>query len=209
MAESYPCNCSLCHRHGTSDEFLWLDGRPFCNDGDQCIEVRKEKSKLRAKQRMDPLLKKLDEYIAKQKPVEFQVMVGRPRAVDVPVEPMAKTAAQVIEALQPENIDKEKYALLFERACPGGCGGKAPPGEKYCPGLPEGRRHPGRPHAIHLWAHLVATHAAILAPTASFKEMKELHDHEHQGPCTIRNHDPKDRSYSLKKLGQVLAESEE
>ena len=61
---------------------------------------------------------------------------------------------------------------------------------------------------IALWAHLVSEHAAILSPTAKPKHLRELHAHEHNGPCGIRNHPEDSRTFSLKKMGTVLPESD-
>jgi hypothetical protein len=60
-----------------------------------------------------------------------------------------------------------------------------------------------------LWAHCVSQHANILPPETPLAEMQSYHDGEHRGPGTIRDHDPADRSYSLKKLGEVLSEAED
>ena len=62
---------------------------------------------------------------------------------------------------------------------------------------------------IKLWAHLVSAHAAILSPETPMDDLEELHDHEHEGPCTIRNHPEDSREYSLKKAGRVLLDSED
>lgn len=62
---------------------------------------------------------------------------------------------------------------------------------------------------IELWAHLVSEHAGIWALDSTFKNLVEAHDHEHEGPGTIRNHPKESRRYSVKKLGEVLSESEE
>ncbi len=59
-----------------------------------------------------------------------------------------------------------------------------------------------------LWAHLVSEHAAIIPLETSMKDLEDTHKHEHKGPGTIRNHDESSRSYSLKKLGAILYESE-
>jgi len=59
-----------------------------------------------------------------------------------------------------------------------------------------------------LWAHCVSEHATILSPETSLAELHDFHTHEHEGPGTIRNHDPASRVYSLKKMGKVLYESE-
>lgn len=61
---------------------------------------------------------------------------------------------------------------------------------------------------IVLWAHCVSEHAAILPPEITLEDLASYHEHEHEGPGTIRNHDPASRTYSLKKMGQVLSESE-
>lgn len=62
---------------------------------------------------------------------------------------------------------------------------------------------------IKLWAHIVSQHSNIISPETPMKDLVDYHDNEHRGPGTIRNHDPKDRTYSLKKLGEVLSESED
>lgn len=59
-----------------------------------------------------------------------------------------------------------------------------------------------------LWAHLVSEHAVIVSFLESTENLVELHNHEHEGPGTIRNHDLESRAYSLKRLGQVLSESD-
>jgi hypothetical protein len=59
-----------------------------------------------------------------------------------------------------------------------------------------------------LWAHCVSRHCAIMDPKTSLNDLRDFHEHEHDGPGTIRNHDRADRSYSLKKIGQVLSDSE-
>lgn len=59
-----------------------------------------------------------------------------------------------------------------------------------------------------LWAHLVSEHAVILDPATPPKDLIDLHIQEHRGPCSIRNHDEKDQSYSLRKIGEVLQESD-
>ncbi len=62
---------------------------------------------------------------------------------------------------------------------------------------------------LSLWAHVVSSHACMLNPMASMTEMVDYHEHEHDGPGTIRNHPREDRSYNLKKIGEVLSEAEE
>ncbi len=62
---------------------------------------------------------------------------------------------------------------------------------------------------IALWAHLVSRHAVIIGFNWTLASLLEHHAHEHNGPGGIRNHDEADRSYTLKKLGQVLSEDED
>ena len=59
---------------------------------------------------------------------------------------------------------------------------------------------------IALWAHLVSKHCVIISPLTEEEDLVDIHDHEHKGPGTIRNHDIKDRDFELKKLGEVLSE---
>lgn len=56
---------------------------------------------------------------------------------------------------------------------------------------------------LKLWCHLVSVHKCIIDPFGTLLDLNELHEHEHDGPGTIRNHPRADRSYSLKKLGEV------
>jgi len=62
---------------------------------------------------------------------------------------------------------------------------------------------------MKLWAHSVSEHSAILSPMMSLSELRKYHEHEHNGPCTIRNHDRDKRNYSLHKIGRVLSEADE
>ena len=62
---------------------------------------------------------------------------------------------------------------------------------------------------MRLWAHLVSQHATIVPVQATLEELIGMHEHEHDGPGTIRNHPRESREYSLKKIGKVLSESEE
>lgn len=62
---------------------------------------------------------------------------------------------------------------------------------------------------VRLWAHLVSKHATCVSPLSTLESLTEDHDHEHEGPGTIRDHDPADRSFDLHTLGEVLAELEE
>jgi hypothetical protein len=64
-----------------------------------------------------------------------------------------------------------------------------------------------------LWAHLASEHACIVEPTGTFDNFRAdliaAHEHEHDGPGTIRNHPRESRVFSRKKMGAVLSESEE
>lgn len=62
---------------------------------------------------------------------------------------------------------------------------------------------------LALWAHLVSRHATIVPVQATLEELIDMHEHEHKGPGTIRNHPIDSREYSLNKIGKVLSESEE
>lgn len=59
-----------------------------------------------------------------------------------------------------------------------------------------------------LWAHLVSRHAVILDIDCTREELEQIHRHDHLAPGGIRNHTKEDRSYSLRKMGQVLSENE-
>jgi hypothetical protein len=63
--------------------------------------------------------------------------------------------------------------------------------------------------ARKLWAHCVSEHAAILRPDETLEELTEFHEHEHDGPGTIRNHPRDARNYTLRKIGKVLSEAED
>jgi hypothetical protein len=63
---------------------------------------------------------------------------------------------------------------------------------------------------IELWAHVVSEHANCIGPMAlSLAELENQHRHEHHNSGGIRNHPEASREYSLKKLGEVLSESED
>jgi hypothetical protein len=66
-----------------------------------------------------------------------------------------------------------------------------------------------RNERVELWAHCVSEHAVILPPDTPLPDLTRYHDDEHEGPGTIRNHDPASRTWSLKKLGEVLSEAEQ
>lgn len=79
--------------------------------------------------------------------------------------------------------------------------------ESYEAGLKRGRAD-GEQH-FALWAHLCSEHAGIWNHELTLAELMDEHDHEHKGPGTIRNHDPRSRHFSLKRLGKVLSEAHE
>jgi hypothetical protein len=60
---------------------------------------------------------------------------------------------------------------------------------------------------LELWAHIVSEHCNM-APPGSVSSMLDYHEHEHEGPGTIRNHDPNSYHYSLRKLAKILSELE-
>lgn len=62
---------------------------------------------------------------------------------------------------------------------------------------------------LMLWGHLVSAHAGIFPLQATLEELMDMHEHEHNGPGTIRNHPRESREYSLKKIGKVLSESDQ
>lgn len=59
-----------------------------------------------------------------------------------------------------------------------------------------------------LWAHIVSEHASMISPELTLADLIEIHEHEHDGPGTIRNHPRESRTYSLHKIGKVLSEAE-
>lgn len=59
-----------------------------------------------------------------------------------------------------------------------------------------------------LWGHLVSKHATITPLHMTLEELIDMHEHEHKGPGTIRNHSPESREHSLHRIGKVLSEAE-
>ena len=57
---------------------------------------------------------------------------------------------------------------------------------------------------LRLWAHLVSTHAGYFNPTI---DLIDMHEYEHRGPGTIRNHDPGVWDFDLEKMAVVLDEA--
>lgn len=57
--------------------------------------------------------------------------------------------------------------------------------------------------------HLISEHASPGAATMSPAELIEHHEHEHDGPGTIRNHDRASRHWLQRKIDEVLAEARE
>lgn len=65
-----------------------------------------------------------------------------------------------------------------------------------------------RNRRIELWAHLVSEHAMVIGLNYDMAEYMELHNHEHKGPGTIRNHPKGSRAFSFKEIGKVLSETD-
>lgn len=61
---------------------------------------------------------------------------------------------------------------------------------------------------VILWAHLCSEHSGIFNLNSSLEDLLDIHQHEHNGPGGIRNHDEALRNFSYKKLGEVLSEAE-
>ncbi len=61
---------------------------------------------------------------------------------------------------------------------------------------------------VELWAHIVSEHATIIGLDTPYDELLIHHTDEHDGPGTIRNHPRESRDFTLKKLGEVLAEDD-
>lgn len=58
----------------------------------------------------------------------------------------------------------------------------------------------------HLAKHLASRHADGLALTRTLADNQDAHQHEHDGPGTIRNHPREDLSWDGEKVDQVVAE---
>jgi hypothetical protein len=61
---------------------------------------------------------------------------------------------------------------------------------------------------LALWAHLISEHAVCLGLDLPLAALIKIHDHEHAGPGTIRNHDSKSRDARIAKIIHVLGEAE-
>lgn len=55
--------------------------------------------------------------------------------------------------------------------------------------------------------HLADRHAALTHRDSWYRDLVDLHDHEHDGPGTIRLHLRDDRSYDLMRARRHLAEA--
>jgi hypothetical protein len=60
--------------------------------------------------------------------------------------------------------------------------------------------------AERLAQHLASRHADGMALQRSLAENRDVHQHEHDGPGTIRNHDRDDLAYDDQAVRQILAE---
>jgi hypothetical protein len=62
------------------------------------------------------------------------------------------------------------------------------------------------PEEGHLAWHLISEHADGAAVMRPLKDNQDAHEHEHDGPGTIRNHDRLSLHYDEAKKAEVLAE---
>ena len=62
---------------------------------------------------------------------------------------------------------------------------------------------------LTLWLHLTSEHAGLYSPELSMEELEDIHQYEHKGPGTIRNHPKHSLYYSLNKVSEVLSEGDE
>lgn len=62
---------------------------------------------------------------------------------------------------------------------------------------------------LQLSLHLVSEHACILSLEESLAELQDMHDYEHAGPCTIRNHPKDSRDFSIAKVCRFWDEVKE
>ena len=65
-----------------------------------------------------------------------------------------------------------------------------------------------REDRLTLWAHIVCKHASCIGFDSPLETLIEIHEHEHRGPGTIRNHDPASRDADVATLIHVLSEAE-
>jgi hypothetical protein len=72
----------------------------------------------------------------------------------------------------------------------------------------DGKPHDVRPRGELLALHLVSIHCDPMAIARSYDENVDMHDHEHKGPGTIRNHDPAWLGCDAAKAEDVLEEAE-
>jgi hypothetical protein len=73
------------------------------------------------------------------------------------------------------------------------------------------RRRPLDPteDRLTLWAHIVCRHASCVGLDMSLNDLVKIHDHEHRGPGTIRNHDLASRDADIATLIHVLSEADD
>lgn len=62
---------------------------------------------------------------------------------------------------------------------------------------------------VRLWAHIVSEHACVISPEAPLSDLVDYHEHEHDGPGTIRNHPRESRHYALSGIGETLLDCDD
>lgn len=95
------------------------------------------------------------------------------------------------QQFDPPGVNRSKWQGLWEIAVTG-----AP-------------RQDAEEDRLGLWAHLISEHAGIFGLDLTMAELTEIHEHEHDGPGTIRNHPRVSRVASIAKIGKVCSEIEE
>jgi len=72
------------------------------------------------------------------------------------------------------------------------------------------RRHRDRAveDRLTLWAHLVSEHGSCIGLDMTLAELVNAHEHEHDGPGTIRSHPRESRAAQLPKIILTLSESD-
>ena len=61
---------------------------------------------------------------------------------------------------------------------------------------------------LALWAHLISEHATCIGLDLPLADLVEIHEHEHDGPGTIRNHPREWRNANVARIVATLAESD-
>jgi len=61
---------------------------------------------------------------------------------------------------------------------------------------------------LTLWAHLISEHSSCIGLDLPLADLVEIHEHEHDGPGTIRNHPREWRNANVARIVATLAESD-